>query len=42
MKFTVAVDAMGGDDSPLKVIKGLNLFLEKNNNLNFLCHKKPR
>jgi len=36
MKFTVAVDAMGGDDSPLKVIKGLNLFLEKNNNLNFL------
>ena len=25
MKFTVAVDVMGGDESPLKVIRGLDL-----------------
>ena len=36
MKFTVAVDAMGGDESPLKVIKGLDLFLQNNQNLKFL------
>ena len=30
MKFTVAVDAMGGDESPLKVIRGLDLFLQNN------------
>lgn len=29
MKFTVAVDAMGGDESPLKVIRGLDLFFTK-------------
>ncbi len=36
MKFTVAVDAMGGDESPLKVIRGLDLFLQNNQNLKFL------
>jgi phosphate acyltransferase len=36
MKFTVAVDAMGGDESPLKVIKGLDLFLQSNQDLKFL------
>ena len=36
MKFTVAVDAMGGDESPSKVIKGLDLFLQGNQNLKFL------
>ncbi|NCU69200.1 MAG: phosphate acyltransferase [Candidatus Fonsibacter ubiquis] len=36
MKFTVAVDAMGGDESPLKVIKGLDLFLQNNQDLKFL------
>ncbi len=30
MKVSIAVDAMGGDESPLKVIKGLNLFLQNN------------
>ena len=35
MKFTVAVDAMGGDESPSKVIKGLDLFLQGNQNLKF-------
>jgi len=36
MKFTVAVDAMGGDESPLKVIRGLDLYLQNNQNLKFL------
>ncbi len=36
MKFTVAVDAMGGDESPLKVIRGLDLFLQSNQDLKFL------
>ncbi len=29
-KITIAIDAMGGDNSPSKTVKGLNLFLEKN------------
>ena len=29
-KITIAIDAMGGDNSPDKTINGLNLFLKKN------------
>jgi len=35
MKVSIAVDAMGGDDSPLKVLKGINLFLQKEKNVKF-------
>ena len=31
-KISIAIDAMGGDDSPDKTIYGIKLFLEKNNN----------
>ena len=29
-KITIAIDAMGGDNSPSKTIKGVKLFLDKN------------
>ena len=29
-KITIAIDAMGGDNSPDKIIYGVNLFLRKN------------
>jgi phosphate acyltransferase len=29
-KITIAIDAMGGDNSPDKIIQGVNFFLEKN------------
>ena len=32
----IAVDAMGGDDSPKKIIDGIELFVSKNNNCNFV------
>ena len=37
----VAVDAMGGDDSPRKIIKGIELFHKDNNHvfINFLVIK---
>ena len=28
-KITIAIDAMGGDNSPDKTIEGVNLFLKK-------------
>ena len=31
-KISIAIDAMGGDNSPDKTIKGIKLFLDKNNN----------
>ena len=31
-KFNIAVDAMGGDNSPEKVLEGVNLLFEKNIN----------
>jgi len=33
-KISIAIDAMGGDDSPKKTIEGINFFLEKNKNNN--------
>ena len=36
-KITIAIDAMGGDNSPYKTIDGVNLFLKKNvSNKDFL------
>ena len=29
-KITIAIDAMGGENSPKKNIQGLNIFLKKN------------
>ena len=31
----IAVDAMGGDNSPNKIIKGISEFLKKNTNIYF-------
>ena len=33
-KITIAIDAMGGDNSPEKTINGINLFLKKNSSNN--------
>ena len=33
--ITIAVDAMGGDDSPKKIIKGIELFLKNNADVSF-------
>ncbi len=33
-KITIAIDAMGGENSPKKNIEGLNIFLKKNHNKN--------
>ena len=35
-KITIAVDAMGGDNSPKKIIEGIKIALSKNSNLKFL------
>ena len=29
-KITIAIDAMGGDNSPDKTIKGIEIFIKKN------------
>ena len=33
-KISIAIDAMGGDNSPEKIIKGIKIFLKKNNSQN--------
>ena len=33
-QITIAVDAMGGDDAPLKVLKGVEIFLKNHKNVN--------
>ena len=40
--ITIAVDAMGGENSPYKVLKGSEIFLKKNNSvrLNFYGEEK--
>ena len=30
-KITIAIDAMGGDNSPDKTVEGVSIFLKKNN-----------
>ena len=32
-KFNIAVDAMGGDNAPEKVLAGVDLFLKKTKNI---------
>ena len=34
--ITIAIDAMGGDNSPAKVIEGCEIFLHENNNVNLV------
>ena len=34
--ISIAVDAMGGDNSPLKVIKGCEIFLNNNKNVKLI------
>ena len=33
-KITIAIDAMGGDNSPDKTIEGIKIFLDKNKSRN--------
>ena len=30
-KFTISIDLMGGDNSPDKTLKGIDLFVKRNN-----------
>ena len=39
-QITIAVDAMGGENSPFKILKGSEIFLMYNKNVNLL-HYKP-
>ena len=34
--ITIAIDAMGGDNSPAKVIEGCEIFLYENSNVNLV------
>ena len=34
--ITIVIDAMGGDNSPNKVIKGCEIFLNDNKNINLI------
>ena len=33
-KITIAIDAMGGENSPDKTVEGIGIFLKKNKNIN--------
>ena len=35
INYSIAIDAMGGENSPDKVIEGISLFLKNKNNNNF-------
>ena len=37
-KISIAIDAMGGDNSPDKTIKGIKIFLNNNNNKDFILN----
>jgi len=39
-KVIIAIDAMGGENSPKKIIDGINIFLNKNNNATFYLFGK--
>ena len=40
-KYNIALDAMGGDNAPKKVVEGLRIFLEEERNLfHFIWKKK--
>ena len=34
-KYNIALDAMGGDNAPKKVVEGLRIFLEEDNEIAF-------
>ena len=36
--ITIAIDAMGGENSPKKVIEGIEIFLKNEKNINFLLY----
>ena len=38
--INIAIDAMGGENSPKKIIDGIKISLQKNNNLSFLLYGK--
>ena len=40
-KITIAIDAMGGDNSPDKTIHGLSLFLKNNSNSDYAINLLP-
>ena len=35
-QITIAIDAMGGENSPFKILKGSEIFLMNNKNVNLL------
>ncbi len=37
-KISIAIDAMGGDNSPVKVLNGIKIFLDKNKNDDFILN----
>ena len=37
-KISIAIDAMGGDNSPDKTIYGVKLFIENKDNTDFVRH----
>ena len=39
-QITIAVDAMGGDNSPEKTIKGCEIFLNNNSNVKLIIFGK--
>ena len=42
-KYNIALDAMGGDNAPKKVVEGLRIFLRENKETSFtLFGKKKR
>ena len=37
-KIRIAIDAMGGDDSPRKILKGIEIAIKKNNENYFILY----
>jgi len=37
-KITIAIDAMGGENAPDKTVEGVNIFLKRNNNKDFILN----
>ena len=35
-QITIAIDAMGGENSPYKILKGIEIFLNINNDVKFI------
>ena len=41
-KYNIALDAMGGDNAPKKVVEGLKIFLEEDNEILSLYLEKKK